>query len=312
MAEFTHVTVLLNEAVEALNINPDGIYVDGTFGRGGHSRLILSKLSNLGHLYAVDRDPEAVKTGLQINDPRFTMIKGCFSDLPNLLEPYGVVGKISGILLDLGVSSPQLDDASRGFSFSKDGPLDMRMDPDSGISAAEWLSKASESEIADVLHIYGEERFARKIARAIVNDRSTTPFTTTGALASLIGRIVPHVPGKNPATRTFQALRIKINGELDEEEKALENSKMLLAPGGRLCVITFHSLEDHMVRSFLRKCAQGQVPPRGIPVTEAEIAKTRTFKLIGKGIFPSSDEISRNPRSRSAILRVGERLENSL
>lgn len=308
MEEYKHVTVLLQEAVAALNVIADGIYIDGTFGRGGHSRLILSKLSEKGHLFGIDRDPEAVKAGLEIRDPRFTMLRGRFSEMPELLREFGVLGKVSGILLDLGVSSPQLDDPRRGFSFMKDGPLDMRMDPDSGISAAEWLNSAAEAEIADVIYKYGEERFSRKIARAIVQDRRQTPFKTTAQLADLISRLVPREPGKNPATRTFQALRIKINGELSEVERALENSRDILAPGGRLAVITFHSLEDHLVRSFLKKAERGAVPPRGIPVPESEIAKTRTFRLVDRGVHPGAEEIAGNPRSRSAILRTGERL----
>ncbi len=308
MEEYKHVTVLLQEAVAALNVIADGIYIDGTFGRGGHSRLILSKLSEKGHLFGIDRDPEAVKAGLEIRDSRFTMLRGRFSEMPELLREFGVLGKVSGILLDLGVSSPQLDDPRRGFSFMKDGPLDMRMDPDSGISAAEWLNSAAEAEIADVIYKYGEERFSRKIARAIVQDRRQTPFKTTAQLADLISRLVPREPGKNPATRTFQALRIKINGELSEVERALENSRDILAPGGRLAVITFHSLEDHLVRSFLKKAERGAVPPRGIPVPESEIAKTRTFRLVDRGVHPGAEEIAGNPRSRSAVLRTGERL----
>ncbi len=308
MEEYKHVTVLLQEAVAALNVRADGVYIDGTFGRGGHSRLILSKLSDRGHLFGIDRDPEAVKAGLEIRDLRFTMLRGRFSEMPDLLREFGVLGKVSGILLDLGVSSPQLDDPERGFSFMKDGPLDMRMDPDSGISAADWLNSAAETEIADVIYKYGEERFARKIARAVVQDRRKTPFKTTMQLADLISRLVPREPGKHPATRTFQALRIKINGELSEVEQALENSREILAPGGRLAVITFHSLEDHLVRSFLKKAERGNVPPRGIPVPESEIAKTRTFRLVDRGIHPGAAEIAGNPRSRSAILRTGERL----
>ena len=308
MEEYRHVTVLLNEAVAALNVTGDGIYVDGTFGRGGHSRLILSKLSEKGRLFGIDRDPEAVKAGMEIKDPRFTMLRGKFSEMPELLGEFGVLGKIAGILLDLGVSSPQLDDPERGFSFMKEGPLDMRMDPESGISAADWINSAPESEIAEVIRNYGEERFARKIARAVVQDRRDHPFRTTSELADLVSRLVPREPGKNPATRTFQALRIKVNGELEEIEKALRNSRDLLAPFGRLAVITFHSLEDHLVRSFLKKAERGEVPPRGIPVPESEIAKTRTFRLVDRGIRPGAQEISENPRSRSAILRTGERL----
>ena len=238
MNGYKHVTVLLKEAVDALEIKPNGTYLDCTFGRGGHSREILSRLGPDGRLFAIDRDPEAVKAAQDIKDSRFTIIHGCFADALSLLEPFGVVGQIDGMLLDLGVSSPQLDDPERGFSFMNDGPLDMRMDPSEGVSAAEWVNSAGADEIARVLHDFGEERFARKIAAAIVHDRVETPFTTTRQLSSMIARVIPiKEKGKHPATRSFQAIRILVNSELDQVEKALENSKTLLGTGGLLSVI---------------------------------------------------------------------------
>lgn len=308
MNGYKHVTVLLKEAVDALEIKPNGTYLDCTFGRGGHSREILSRLGPDGRLFAIDRDPEAVKAAQDIKDSRFTIIHGCFADALSLLEPFGVVGQIDGMLLDLGVSSPQLDDPERGFSFMNDGPLDMRMDPSEGVSAAEWVNSAGADEIARVLHDFGEERFARKIAAAIVHDRVETPFTTTRQLSSMIARVIPiKEKGKHPATRSFQAIRILVNSELDQVEKALENSKRLLGTGGLLSVISFHSLEDRLVKNFMRRAEKGIQPPRGLPVSEDEILKTRTFKTVGKAIYPSDEEVSVNPRSRSAVLRVARR-----
>ena len=251
---FSHVTVMLHEAVDALAIKPDGIYVDGTFGRGGHSRLILSKLGPNGRLLAIDRDPLAIAEAQRIDDPRFEMIPGAFSGLVGYLAERDLVGKIDGLLLDLGVSSPQLDDAERGFSFQKDGPLDMRMDPTSGISAADWLAKAEADDIAWVLKEFGEERFAKKIGRAIVHDRVEKPFTRTRQLAELIARLIPNKEkNKHPATRSFQAIRIYINSELEEVERAMEGALTVLAPAGRLAIISFHSLEDRLVKQFIRK-----------------------------------------------------------
>lgn len=308
MDNYKHVTVLLHEAVEGLAIDPNGIYVDGTFGRGGHSRLILSKLGPNGKLFAIDRDPRAIAEAQTITDERFTIVHGCFSDAAKLLEPFGVVGKINGLLLDLGVSSPQLDDPSRGFSFMNDGPLDMRMDPTAGESAAQWLMHAEAEDIARVLHDYGEERFARKIAAIIVADRATKPYTTTKQLADMISRVVPiKEKHKHPATRSFQAIRIHVNGELDEVAKTLEASKDLLANHGRLSIISFHSLEDRLVKNFMRRSERGITPPRGLPIREEEILKTRTFVTIGKPIDPSEEEVLANPRSRSAVLRIAER-----
>ena len=306
---FSHVTVMLQEAVDALAIKPEGIYVDGTFGRGGHSRLILSRLGPNGRLLAIDRDPLAIAEAQTIQDPRFEMIPGAFSGLATYLRERELVGKIDGLLLDLGVSSPQLDDAERGFSFQKDGPLDMRMDPTSGISAAEWLAKAEADDIAWVLKEFGEERFAKKIGRAIVHDRVEKPFTRTRQLAELIARLIPTKEKKHPATRSFQAIRIYINSELEEVERAMEGALEVLAPAGRLAIISFHSLEDRLVKQFIRKQEKGPEVPRGLPLTEAQLAVGRTLKSIGKAMKPSDGEIEANPRSRSAVLRVAERLQ---
>lgn len=309
---FSHITVMLHEAVDALAIKPDGIYVDGTFGRGGHSRLILSRLGEGGRLLAIDRDPLAIAEAQTIKDPRFEIIPGAFSGLADYLAERGLTGKVDGLLLDLGVSSPQLDDAERGFSFQKDGPLDMRMDPTSGVSAAEWLAYAEAEDIAWVLKEFGEERFAKKIARAIVHDREQTPFTRTRQLAELIARLVPNKEkNKHPATRSFQAIRIYINSELEEVERALHGALQVLAPQGRLAVISFHSLEDRIVKQFIRRQEKGPEIPHGLPLTEAQLAGNRTLRSIGKAMKPSEEEIAANPRSRSSMLRVAQRLEEA-
>lgn len=305
-----HITVLLHEAVAGLNIKPDGIYVDGTFGRGGHSRHILTQLGPAGRLLAIDRDPQAILEARKITDPRFQILHGPFSRLAEMVEAEGLTGRIDGVLLDLGVSSPQLDEAERGFSFQKDGPLDMRMDPTGGQSAAEWLAHADEADIAWVLKTFGEEKFARKIARAIVHDRQTTPYTRTRQLAEMIARVSPsREKNKHAATRSFQAIRIYINSELDEIEQALEGALGVLAPGGRLSVISFHSLEDRLVKHFIRKQEKGPEVPPGLPLTEAQLAGGRLLKSIGKAQKPSAEEIAANPRARSSVLRVAERLE---
>ncbi|WP_102505679.1 16S rRNA (cytosine(1402)-N(4))-methyltransferase RsmH [Salinivibrio kushneri] len=312
--QYTHVSVLLNESVDGLAIKPDGIYVDGTFGRGGHSRHILSQLGDNGRLYAIDRDPRAIEEANTIDDPRFHIIHGPFSDIENYLSERGLSEKVDGILLDLGVSSPQLDDPSRGFSFMHDGPLDMRMDPSSGQSAAQWLETASPDDIAWVLKVFGEERFARRIANAIVRhreDEEATPLTTTNQLAKLIDHAVPfREKKKHPATRSFQAIRIYINSELDEIEQALQGALASLAPGGRLSVISFHSLEDRMVKRFIRKQSKGPDVPKGVPLTEAQIAElgSAAMKPIGKAIKPSADEVAQNARARSSVLRIAEKL----
>lgn len=304
-----HITVLLHEAVEGLAIQPDGIYVDGTFGRGGHSRLILQKLGPNGRLIAIDRDPQAIAEAAKIQDPRFEIVHGPFSGITGYLADRGLLGKVNGFLLDLGVSSPQLDDAERGFSFMKDGPLDMRMDPTTGQSAAEWLAKADVDDIAWVLKTFGEERFAKKIARAIVHDRATEPYVRTRQLAEMIARVNPSKEkGKHAATRSFQAIRIYINSELDEIETALDGALQALAPEGRLSVISFHSLEDRLVKHFIRKHEKGPEVPRGIPLTEAQLAGGRKLKSVGKALKPSEHEVTENTRSRSSVLRVAERL----
>ena len=309
---FSHITVMLHEAVDALAIKPDGIYVDGTFGRGGHSRQILSRLGEGGRLLAIDRDPLAIAEAQTIQDPRFEIIPGAFSGLADYLAERGLTGKIDGLLLDLGVSSPQLDDAERGFSFQKDGPLDMRMDPTTGVSAAEWLAYAEAEDIAWVLKEFGEERFAKKIARAIVHDREQTPFTRTRQLAELIARLVPNKEkNKHPATRSFQAIRIYINSELEEVERALHGALQVLAPQGRLAVISFHSLEDRIVKQFIRRQEKGPEIPHGLPLTEAQLAGNRTLRSVGKAMKPSEAEIAANPRSRSSMLRVAQRLEEA-
>jgi 16S rRNA (cytosine1402-N4)-methyltransferase len=301
--------VLLHEAVEGLAIKPDGIYVDGTFGRGGHSRLILQHLGPNGRLIAIDRDPQAIAEAAKIQDPRFEIVHGPFSGITTYLAERGLLGKVDGFLLDLGVSSPQLDDAERGFSFMKDGPLDMRMDPTSGQSAAQWLARADVDDIAWVLKTFGEERFAKKIARAIVHDRVTEPYVRTRQLAEMIARVNPSKEkGKHAATRSFQAIRIYINSELDEIETALDGALQALAPEGRLSVISFHSLEDRLVKHFIRKHEKGPEVPRGIPLTEAQLAGGRKLKAVGKALKPSEHEVTENSRSRSSVLRVAQRL----
>ena len=310
-----HATVLLHETVDGLALKENGIYIDGTFGRGGHSRLILSKLSASGRLIAIDRDPKAVAEAQKIQDPRFHIEHSAFSDILRICEKLNLVGKIDGILLDLGVSSPQLDDAERGFSFMKDGPLDMRMDDSKGMSAAEWLQHVSEQDLAWVLKTFGEERFAKKIASAIVNynksavQNGSECLTRTLQLAELIAQTVPFKDKhKHPATRSFQAIRIFINSELDELEKVLQSALTVLAPGGRLSIISFHSLEDRMVKHFMRKQSQGDDIPKGLPLREDQIQRNQTLKVIGKAIMPSDEEITKNPRARSAVLRIAERL----
>ncbi|MCG7584742.1 16S rRNA (cytosine(1402)-N(4))-methyltransferase RsmH [Photobacterium sp. OFAV2-7] len=312
--QFEHVSVLLHESVDGLAIKPDGIYVDGTFGRGGHSRLILSQLGENGRLYSIDRDPQAIAEAQKIDDPRFTIIHGPFSGLAKYMEERELIGRVDGVLLDLGVSSPQLDDAERGFSFMRDGPLDMRMDPTSGISAAEWLAEADADDIAWVLKEFGEERFAKRIARGIVAHRENPekePLTRTTQLASLIAEVSPfRDKHKHPATRSFQAIRIYINSELEEIDTALHGAVKVLAPGGRLSVISFHSLEDRMVKRFIRKQSKGPEVPAGLPLTEDQIKAlgTADLKTVGKAIKPSKSEISDNTRSRSSVLRLAERV----
>lgn len=307
----SHTTVLLHEAVDGLAIREDGVYVDGTFGRGGHSRLILERLGPNGRLFAIDQDPAAIAAAAAIDDPRFTIIHGSFADAARLLAPHRPAAGFDGLLLDLGVSSPQLDDAERGFSFMRDGPLDMRMDTSRGPTAGEWLQTIDEQQLVDVLFQFGEERFARRIARAIVLRRSEEPFTRTQQLADCIAGAVPtREPGKNPATRSFQAIRIAINGELAALEQVLSASLTLLARGGRLSVISFHSLEDRLVKQFIRSHSRPPAVPRGMPLTEAQRQGMAVrLHAIGKAIFPSDAETAVNPRARSAVLRLAERTE---
>ncbi len=299
-----HQTVLLHEAVEALEIRPDGCYVDATFGRGGHSRAILEALGPAGQLIGIDRDPQAESSArqLQAADARFSFRRGTFGEVLASMVDEGQ--KLDGLLLDLGVSSPQIDDAVRGFSFMQDGPLDMRMDPERGESAAQWLATATETAIADVLYRYGEERKSRRIARVIVNARKEEPIETTGQLAELVASCLPrNEKGHHPATRTFQAIRIHVNDELGDVERALSVSVDLLATDGRLVIISFHSLEDRMVKRFIRDESE-QAGGRRLPVEQ----KRLRLKRIGKATKASKDEVAANPRSRSAVMRVAARL----
>lgn len=308
--EFKHKSVLLDEAVELLVHDADGIYMDGTFGRGGHSGLILQHLGAHGRLQAFDKDPLAIAQAQAMiaEDPRLTITQTSFANLDQVAQEQDCFGQVQGILLDLGVSSPQLDDANRGFSFQCDGPLDMRMNPDEGESAAQWLARAGAEEIADVLYHYGEERFSRRMARAVVEQRQQKPITTTKQLAGIIAAANPKwEKGKNPATRAFQGIRIHINQELKDLEVGLQVALEALAPGGRLVVISFHSLEDRIVKRFMREHAKGDSHiPLGLPVTEDQLS--RRLKLIGKARKPTANEIAINPRSRSAVMRVAEKI----
>ncbi|MEQ9885195.1 16S rRNA (cytosine(1402)-N(4))-methyltransferase RsmH [Pectobacterium zantedeschiae] len=311
LENYKHTTVLLDEAVNGLNIRSGGIYIDGTFGRGGHSRLILSQLGPEGRLLAIDRDPQAIEAAKAIDDPRFSIIHGPFSAMADYVAELGLTGQIDGVLLDLGVSSPQLDDPERGFSFMRDGPLDMRMDPTRGLSAAEWLMKAEADDIVWVLKTFGEERFAKRIARAIVERNRTEPMTRTKELAELIAAASPiREKHKHPATRSFQAIRIYINSELEEIERALEGALSVLAPQGRLSVISFHSLEDRIVKRFIRHQSRGPQVPAGLPLTEEQLRSQggQTLKAVGKKLMPSEEEVAENPRARSSVLRFAERL----
>lgn len=305
---YEHRPVLLSEVLEGLAVRSEGIYIDGTFGRGGHAAAILDRLGAAGRLYAIDKDPEAVQAGVDRfgRDARFRIQRGTFAMLGQLAREQGIAGRVSGILLDLGVSSPQLDDPARGFSFLKDGPLDMRMDPHQGLSAAQWLAQADEADIARVLFEYGEERFARRIAQAVVRERGERPIATTQQLAELIARAVPtRERHKNPATRSFQALRIQVNQELRDLETALEQVPDVLAPGGRLAVISFHSLEDRMVKRYMRRESRGEDLPADLPIMGGP--KPGRLRVIGKAVRAGEEETAANPRARSAVLRVAER-----
>ncbi|HDZ15995.1 MAG TPA: 16S rRNA (cytosine(1402)-N(4))-methyltransferase RsmH [Methylophaga aminisulfidivorans] len=304
-----HLPVLLNETIAGLSVKADGKYIDATFGRGGHSRVILSQLSEQGRLLGLDRDPQAIATANELakEDSRFSIEQCTFSQLSSAVHSRLWQGSIDGILLDVGVSSPQLDDASRGFSFMKEGPLDMRMNPDAGISAAEWLATEDMDVIADVIKTLGEERYGKRIARAICETREHTPITTTTQLAALVDKASPsRDKHKHPATRTFQAIRIHINNELDELSSALKQAIDVLAVGGRLAVISFHSLEDRIVKRFFRDEALGDDLPAHFPVTVDQL--NPTVKIIGKAIKASEAELAVNPRARSAVLRIVEKL----
>ena len=303
---FAHATVLLQEAVDALQVKPGGVYVDGTFGRGGHSRLILQRLGECGRLIALDKDPAAIAAGRAIGDARFILVHRGFENLARVLKEQGA-DKVDGILLDLGVSSPQLDDEKRGFSFRFDAPLDMRMDTSSGQTAAEWLATADEGELTEVIRDYGEERFARQIARAIVAAREERALHTTHQLVDVVARCVrTREPGKNPATRTFQAIRIYLNRELEELENVLPQCVGHLKAGGRMAVISFHSLEDRIVKRFMRDMARGDKLPKSVPIRAADVPQGQ-LRLIGKATRASMAEVAANPRARSAVLRVAER-----
>lgn len=309
MDESGHFPVLLEEVTEALNVKPDGVYLDATYGRGGHVAEILRRLGPHGRVLALDRDPQAIaaaKTRFG-NDNRFSVGRARFSMIGQYTESQRLMGKVNGILFDLGVSSAQLEDPTRGFSFQRGGRLDMRMDPEAGISAAQWINSAGEREIASVLRNFGEERYAKRIARAIVRERQAHTIDTSRQLAGIVAKAMPtREPGKHPATRTFLAIRSFVNAELDELSAALPQALQALAPGGRLAVISFHSLEDRLVKRFMREQARADRLPPGLPVRQQEL-KPR-LKLVGKPVRASQAEVQRNPRARSALLRIAERI----
>ncbi len=308
-AAYAHRPVLLAEVIEGLSIRPSGIYVDATFGRGGHAQALLQRLDAQGVLLAIDKDPEAVAAARKMfaDDARFSIEQGTFAMLEHYVQERGWKGRVDGVLLDLGVSSPQLDDPLRGFSFRHDGPLDMRMNPQSGMSAAQWLANAKEAEIISVLRNYGEERYAPRIARALIAARNESPLTTTRQLATIVAAANPAwEPGKDPATRTFQAIRIFINRELEDVEACLPQALEALAPGGRLAVISFHSLEDRIVKRYMRDEARGDRFPVGVPVLATQLQPR--VRLVGKAIHAGTQELSENPRARSAVLRIAEKI----
>lgn len=308
--EFEHLPVLLDEVIAALKVKSDGIYIDATYGRGGHVAAILDRLGPRGRVLALDRDPQAVSAAETrfSSDRRFSVTRAPFSRIGHYIDSSRLTGKINGILFDLGVSSPQLDDFGRGFSFQRTGPLDMRMDPDTGVPAAQWINSARESEIASVLKNLGEERYAKRIAHRIIHERKKRAIETSSELADVVAKAVPtREPGKHPATRTFLAIRLFVNAELEELRAALPQALNVLAPGGRLAVISFHSLEDRLVKHFMREQARGDGLPPGLPVRQQEL-KPR-LKLVGKPVRASETEVKRNPRARSALLRVAERIE---
>lgn len=307
--EYQHVPVLLTEVIHGLNLQPDGIYVDCTFGRGGHSKAILEKLGTDGKLYVLDKDPDAIEYARRLasTDSRLQYFHAAFSSLAACLDKVGAAGIVDGVLFDLGISSPQVDDANRGFSFSHDGSLDMRMNPDTGISAADWINGATQEEIVRVLKVYGEEKFARRIARRVMEARTDRLITGTAELAEIVSSAVPvRERKKHPATRTFQAIRIYINNELDEIDEGLHQAFDALRVNGRLLAISFHSLEDRIVKRFMREYSQCDPYPKHIPVT-ADMIKPK-LKVLGKAIRAGEKEVAANARSRSAVLRIAEKL----
>ena len=306
---FKHTSVLLQECLDGLAIKPDGIYIDATFGRGGHSGEILSLLGEQGRLIAFDRDPQAIEAAKRFaDDERFTIVHSPFADMADVIESMSLTGEIDGVLMDLGVSSPQLDDAERGFSFLRNGPLDMRMDTSRGQSAAEWLAEADEQDITQVIKEFGEEKFGKRIAHAIVNERKVNPITRTSELVRIIDQAMPVKDKfKHPATRTFQGIRIYINAELEQLRVGLKAATAILKPKGRMAVISFHSLEDRLVKRFMKEQSKGKAVPHGLPLTQQEIDADKVLSLIGKAIKPGEDELAVNVRSRSAVLRVAEK-----
>ena len=308
-ASFSHTSVLLQECLDGLAIKTDGIYIDATFGRGGHSGEILKQLGSNGRLIAFDRDPQAIEAAARFaDDERFEIVHSAFGDMAEVIEQMGLTQQIDGVLMDLGVSSPQLDDAERGFSFLRDGPLDMRMDTSRGLSAADWLNSADEQDMTQVIKEFGEEKFGKRIAHAIVNYRQQQPLTRTSELVSIIDEAVPVKDKfKHPATRTFQGIRIYINAELEQLRVGLKAATNVLRSGGRMAIISFHSLEDRLVKRFMKEQSKGKSFPPGLPVTQAEIDADKVLILIGRAIKPGEAELKHNVRSRSAVLRVAEK-----
>ena len=308
-ASFSHTSVLLQECLDGLAIKPDGIYIDATFGRGGHSGEILKQLGSNGRLIAFDRDPQAIEAAARFaEDSRFEIVHSAFGDMADVIEQMGLTQQIDGVLMDLGVSSPQLDDAERGFSFLRDGPLDMRMDTSRGMSAADWLNSADEQDITQVIKEFGEEKFGKRIAHAIVNYRKEQPLSRTSELVTIIDQAMPVKDKfKHPATRTFQGIRIYINAELEQLRVGLKAATNVLRSGGRMAIISFHSLEDPLVKRFMKEQSKGKSFPPGLPVTQAEIDADKVLILIGRAIKPGDQELKHNVRSRSAVLRVAEK-----
>ena len=309
--QFSHKPVLFQQVIDLMKIKPDGIYIDGTFGRGGHAVAILSQLNENGRLLVMDKDPEAIDYAKQLlaDDARVTIIHDDYGQMAECIEQLGLKQLVDGVLLDLGVSSPQLDDAQRGFSFQNNGPLDMRMNPDQGVSAAEWIMTAKEKEISDVLWQLGEERFSRRIAKKIIEARQQQPITDTATLVNIISDCVPaYKEKKHPATRSFQAIRMKVNQELDHIHQVLDGIFDVLKIGGQILVISFHSLEDRLVKRFIKKHSTPPAIPKGLPIRESDLQVTVRLRNIGKAVKATAEEIKQNTRSRSAILRIAERL----